>query len=181
MITNWFNYVIDTFVVVAYVLALFEGAKLLATKGVTRKAVVTLFIGVVACAILVSINYFKFQAVTKILSQIENSGDLKVPPRDQWGTSLSPNQKEEITLALASNEYQRHGRLTNFIDQNNVSKLFSPSQKEMNEREDHLVQMTQLRLLADDRRQDTNLLSLWALFSALFGYVYGWSLKRASK
>jgi hypothetical protein len=178
MITDWFNYGIDTFAVVASVLALFEGAKLLAEKGVTRRAVATLLIGAVACTAWASMNYFKFQTVTKILAQIESSGDLKVPPRDQWSTSLSPNQKEEIALALARHEYFRHGKLTNFIDRNNASKLFSPSQKEMNEREDHLVQLTQLRLLADDRRQDAFSLGLWAIFSAIFGYVSGWSSKR---
>lgn len=178
MIADWLNDVFDTFAVVASIFALFEGAKLLAIRGVTRRAVTILLIGVVACVVWGSMNYFRFQTVTNILTQIESSGDLKVPPRDQWSTSLSPDQREEIALALARHEYLRQGKLTNFIDRNNVSKLFSPSQKEMDEREERLVELTQLRLLADNRRQDTYSIGLWVLFSALFGYAYGWSSKR---
>lgn len=178
MVTYWFNFVVNTFAVVVSVLALFEGAKLIAKNGATRRAIATILFGVIMCATWVSMNYFKFQSVTKILAQLESSGDLKVPPREQWSTSLSPAQREKIALALARHEYFRHGQLTNYINRNNSPRLFSPSQKEIDEREENLIKLTQLRLQADAGRHDAISLSLWALFFAIFGYFSGRRSKR---
>jgi len=166
------------FAVVAGVLALFEGTKRIVENGASRNTIAILCFGAIMCTVWVSLNYFKFQSVTKILVHLENSGDLKVPPREQWSTSLSQEQREEIGIALARHEYLRHGRLTTYIDRNDSPKLFSPSQKEITEREDNQIQLTQLRFLANARYNDAISLGLLGVLSAVFGYFAGWSSKR---
>lgn len=178
MVTDWLQFIAYMFAVVASVLALFEGTKRIAENGASRNAIATLCFGAAMCTVWVSLNYFKFQSVTKMLVQLENSDDFKVPPREQWSTSLSQEQRETIGIALARHEYFRHGKLTTYIDRNNSPILFSPTQKEITEREDNVIKLTQLQLLANARYHDAISLGLWALLSAMFGYFAGRSSKR---
>jgi hypothetical protein len=178
MIIDWFNFVTETFAVVASLFALFEGTKLIAENGVTRRAIVTIFFGALMCISWASLNYFKFHYLSKTLALLESSGDIKVPPREQWSTTLTPEQREEIALASTRHEFFRHGTLTNYIDRDDAPKLFSPSQQEIKQREENVIQLTQLRFLADARLGDAISMSLWGLFSAIFGYFSGRRSKR---
>jgi hypothetical protein len=179
MITDWLNFILSAFSILASYIFIFEGARLIAVNGATRKAVATILFGIITSVPWALINYDKYLTVTNILARMESSGELKVPsPQELMSTSISPEQREKISFAMARQEYYYQGKLTNYINRNNESKIYSPLQKEIEEREEILIQNTQLRFKANARRQDAILISFWILFFAIFGYVSGRRSKR---
>lgn len=177
---DWFDYILNLVAVVVSVLAVHEGVQLLALNGRSRSAVVTFILGVVCCITWASINYVQFHVLTETLTTLQNN-KLKTPPREEWSPTLAEKKIEDIGLMVAHNEYFRSGTLTEYQDQNKTSRLFSPSQKEINEREQHVANLTQIQLLAQARWSDAVSTCLWALIAAMFGYYSGRKLRNEGR
>lgn len=173
---DWLRYLFSIVGVVVSLLAVYEGVQLLALNGRSRRAVVTLTVGVVCCIAWAAINYAKFHVLTDTLTILQGK-KLETPPREEWSPSLTAEQAEDIGLMVARHEYHRSGTLTSYEDRNKMTKQFSPSQTEVNEREQFVANLAEIRLLAEARRSDAVALCLWAIFAAMFGYYSGRKLR----
>ena len=178
MSIDWLWAVLDAFAKIIAIVALIDGVRLLAQSGASRKALLTAVFGIFMCTTWASLNYLKYRGVTNTLVFLETTGALKLPPPDEWSPSLSPERKEEIGREVASHEYFRSGTLSNYLDRSGSIQVFTPSQKQVSEREANVAKLAQLQLLANARYGDAIEWILWGVLAALIGFASGKALKR---
>lgn len=178
MSIDWLWVVLDAFAKIIAIATLIEGVRLLAQSGVSRKALLTAFFGILMCTTWAAINYFKYQGVTNMLVVLKTTSAINFPPSEQWSPSLSLEQREEIGREVASYEYLRSGSLKNYLDRSGSIQVFAPSQKQISEREANVAELAQLQFLANARYGDAIEWVIWGVLAALVGFASGKGLKR---
>jgi len=174
MITYWFllgGDAISTFVAVA---SLFEGVRLLSSKGVSRKAVLTACFGVILCVALAGVHFAKYRGVTSAIEVVElPTIPDKIPPSSEWSTSLTPIERETIGRKIASAKYQHSGTITAYADRAQQNMVFIPTQKEAQDREQIVARLAVLRELQSARFGDTMRWLFWIGLAVIFGVAVG--------
>lgn len=178
MSINWLWFVFDACAKIVAIVALIDGVRLLVQRGVSRRALLQVILGIFMCTTWASINYVKYRVVNNTLVTLNSTNALKLPPSEEWSTSLSSERREEIGRAVASDGYFRNGILSNYFDRSGSTQVFAPSQKQISEREANVVQLAQLQFLANARFADAIEWIIWSVLSGLIGFMFGKKLKR---
>ena len=172
MITSWLSLAFDVASHTFAIVCVFEGFRRISTFGFSKAAVISAAFGLIYCFGFAGFSYsaHNFQRDTLVLLKKGASVPELTP---DWGASLSPQQKTNASLSLARTEFSEHGKLRYYFDETGKKQLFSPSQIDLDHREQKVAQLAQLDFAAEKSSEGPARWLFIAIAAALFGF--GWS------
>ena len=142
-------------------------------QGIHRRAFLLLLLGVSICGIGGAINYTKYHLVTASLQALEVSAVPKdLPPQNQWNAALTAIERERMGVLIARDAYLHSGRIVTYIDQSQLTKVFVPTQEDIQKRESTVSGVAELRQLASGRFTDSILWLSWFVLALLLGFSH---------
>ena len=174
MIDYWLSLggdALSTFVAIAI---LYEGARLLSSQGLSRKAVLTTIFGAVMCVTLAGIHFVKYRVVNSSIKVVEiPTIPENLPPPTEWSKSLTPVERETVGRQIAGAQYQQSGAITTYLDRAQQPVPFVPTQQESKDRESRVAGLAVLRQLEGDRFGDAMRWVVWIGLAVLYGVTVG--------
>jgi len=153
---------------VAVVVALFEGARQITLLGVTRNRVLVVAGGIIFCGVLSAVHFYA-STVDSLKLELKEVGELE----PDWGKNLSPEQKEEASRTRASATYTSTGTLVDYIDATGTRRKYAPTQAELKLREETVSVNQQLDTLARNGHANGIRWAFLPLFALLIGWIIG--------
>src|SRR5438309_1304403 len=130
---QWGHFLFDVISWSLALLATFEGARRIAVGRRTRASLLLVAIGSSWCILYGGIALYVARSSEKALEMARNSG-INELPRD-WGSQLPAATRERDSLTHAAIGYRSTGPLLEYFNQSGERVRFSPTQKQLSERE----------------------------------------------
>lgn len=158
---------------------LFYGALRLGERGLTRKALAPLMVGFVLAA------NFALGEFYSVSSMLQGSSLLQKKPRlaefpPNWGEGLTAEQKA-ASIIVARSAFHWYGKLIEYVDRDGRRILFSPTEKDIQERDDVLTAIARFDTVSGLSRGVADRWLITAIATLVFGFVAGRMARRSAK
>jgi hypothetical protein len=153
------------------IVCVFEGTRRLSSFGVSKGAVLTATVGFLCCLSYAGISYraHKYQGDALVL--LQRGVEIPELPID-WGANLPALQRESTSHELAEAAFSEHGQLRYHFDETGKRILFSPTQANLDHREEKIAELTKLDAAAEASANGFLRWLLVAFFAATLGIGY---------
>ena len=168
---EWLDFLFKTVATAAALIAIFEGVRRLSQFGRNRLATTYVICGVIWCAGGVAVSLYVSSASQALAEAMRKTPSTELPK--DWGSELSPEVRERSSLSYASAIYSSSGTLVQYFDLAGSRKIFSPSQRQLREREGAVVTFERLDALVGNAWDLAFRLGILALTAAVFGWWAG--------
>ena len=177
MITSWLSLALDVATHTFAIVCVFEGVRRISAFGLSKTAVLSAAFGLLYCIGYAGFSYWahNFQHDTSVL--LHKGVNVPELPID-WGANFPPKQRANSSLELARAAFSEHGQLRYYFDETGKRLLFSPTQVDLDHREQKIAQLAQLDYAAVGSSSNYVRWLFIAIFAALFGF--GWSRGRSA-
>lgn len=168
---EWLGILFTTVATATALIAIFEGMRRLSHFGKNRLAITYVVCGALWCTGGATLPLY-ISSITQSSAEILRKTQSTELPKD-WGSNLSPEERERFSLSYASTTYATSGTLIQYFDLSGSQKTFSPSQSQLHEREDEVVFFERIDTLVDIAMDRAFRLGILALTAAAFGWWAG--------
>jgi hypothetical protein len=164
------------FQVVLATVCVVEGVRWIILTGLSAQKMYVVILGIVICFGNATMSYLDYRFQSRGLSLM--SKKLAVPQLGkEWGTNFSPEHKSHVSREVARAVFERNGELRNYFNPEGSYLVFSPTQVEIEARENSILQLSKLEKIASDS---------WSAFVSwllllVFSFVFGGTLGLMSK
>jgi hypothetical protein len=165
---QWSSFFFDVAAWTLALLAAFEGARRIAGSRRTRTALVLIAVGVVWCAVKGGLALYVARSMETMV-EAERNRTINELSHD-WGSELSPAEREKSSLAYARVAFNSTGRLIDYFNQSGERKRFTPNQDQLRER-DATVELWQRAENTSVRAQSQGLRWILSLLVALIAGI----------
>jgi hypothetical protein len=175
---DWLKFVATWSSVGLGVLALYEGSKQIAFRGISRTRLGLFVLGLILVFTDGARLAWTSHMGLKALEAIE-SGSMYRPTKEHIA-QLPPTEREQKTLFVARLNFQNHGVLTPYFAADGAEMLYAPSQGEISQREQLQFSVIRTRAQLEFNRALGYIVSLFGLLAFVAGVLYG-RMKRMPK
>jgi len=151
-------------------ITIFAGVWQLRNFGFSRNALMSLLLGIAFCAAVSGLSYFQHH----ILSGVIQSLGLSEQPRSRPvpKSELSVEDRRRFDQLMGRIAFRESGRLRSWVDPVDGTKLYVPTQTEIEGREELVAGVARLEVI--DRGSLIGAFAIWAigLLSGLFGLFW---------
>ena len=177
----WLDYIGGVMVSVMALLLLFEGMRRLVHSGPRKSTIGVLAGGLVLSLALGGIAYLKHRLADDAIESLSQPVFSKhMPLPDGWGGKCCKSTLEVESRTLVQAAFVESGRLYTYFDSLGKRVPFVPSEKDIREREEHVVLSAQLDDASRARLSEAVFFLVAAILSALIGAVLGYEQRKAS-
>jgi hypothetical protein len=177
----WFDYITDILMGVLALLWLFEGSRRLVLHGAGKSTVVMLIGGLFLSVVLGGTAYFKHSVATDFIETINKPVFAKlVPLPDDWGGKCCKGTHESESRRLVHAAFVESGQLHSYFDSSGKRIPFSPTEKEIKEREERVVSNARVIDASRARLSEAMYALIAAILSAIVGAFMGYEQRKAS-
>jgi hypothetical protein len=166
LIKIWFDFAYALAGFACGLFLLFEGTRRIRVNGLHRKAALMASAGAIACLVYVG-SALWFQSNFGKLAHL----DIETVPKelpDGWGANMPPEKREEYSLMLARELFNQSGTFGNYFDRDGVRKPYSPTEKDIRDRDILHSARDQFAILARVSERDAVVLVI-LMFAAVIG------------
>jgi len=177
----WFDYLSSILLGVLPLLLLFEGVRRLALHGLARSAVAMLVGGLFLSAALGGMAYLKHRMAADAIDTLSRPVFGKyVPLPDDWGGKCCKSTLEAESRRVVQAAFVESGQLHAYFDSSGKRIPFTPTEKDMKEREDRVVSNARLEDASQARLSEAVYALVAAILSVLIGAGMGYEQRKAS-
>jgi hypothetical protein len=154
------------------IVCLFEGTRRMANQGVSKNHVLLAVLGFVVLLGNFGFSYWvhEFQMETlQTLRKGINVPDL--PP--EWGSNFPTERRNANSLALARAAFLEHGLLRHYFSKSGERLVFTPTQTDLEERENNIIGLAKLEASAEDTAILPVRFAITICLAVLFGVGFG--------
>lgn len=160
---------------------LFEGSRRLASNGIEKAAVSMLAVGLVLSIALSGVAYVKYRMVSRVIeTQSQPVLATFVPLPDDWGGKCCKSTLEPESRKLVQGAFVESGQLHTYFDSTGQRIAFTPTEKDLREREERVVSNARIGDSAQARLSEAMYAAVAALLSLLFGAGIGYEQRKSS-
>lgn len=153
-----------------------EGMRSIILTGLSKQKMYLVIFGAMICFGNATKYYLDYHFQSRGLSLMSKKLDLPSLSKD-WGADFSVEQRSQSSREVARAVFEQNGELRNYFDSKGDYLTFSPTQSEIDARENMILELSKLEKLAfDSWSAYINWLLLLA-FSFVLGGVWGLVLK----
>jgi hypothetical protein len=148
---------------------LFEGTRRMRAKGLHRKAALIAGIGAFACLAYV-VGSLWFHSVLDSIVHRQTNYIVPMEMLDSWGANMTPEEREEHSLTLARARFDKTGTFRDYFDRYGLGKRYSPTEKDIKDRDILLASQVQFDIAARVSRRDGVVLLALMLAAIVGGF-----------
>ena len=180
MIEYFFAVGSDALTTFGAIALLYEGTRRMSSQGFSRGAAVIAAIGAIICITLGGVQFMKYRLVRSSIETLSlPTIPESIPSPSEWSKSLTPIQREAVGREIAGANYYQSGTLSTYLDRGDQTVTFSPTQKEVEAREERVAGLATLKELAANRFGDSIRWVVWISLAVLYGLSIGRSSRNA--
>ena len=179
MINDWISFAIVAVCGVAAIVCVFEGTRRIGAERRTRNAVLMVVVGGLFCAAWGALAYWDHWTRNAAIETLRQKIAVKDLPANL--AKLPAVRRERLVEAHARATYVESGRLETYRDRKGATKVFSPGQADVQEREFTVLRRTQLEHASRDSFAEAFQWWIWGLLAVLLGYLVSREQRRAPR
>ena len=180
MNNNWLALITDSVATFGAIILLYEGIRLVAAQGLSRKSGILAALGLGLCVTSASIHFDRYTTVSKAIASAEISTipeDFK--PDGDWSKGLPPAEREKIGHFIAQEKYLRSGQIAAYYNSDAKLVTFAPAQEDVKARDKEIAYLGGLKNDQRTRYEDMIEWFIWSFLAVLLGLVAGFADKNA--
>lgn len=172
MIKEWLDFTVTAASAALAFVFLFEGVRLLRSRGYSRIPLLMTLFGVIYFFALAGFSYWIHSAIKESQEFLKKTNVVEVS-LEKWGMELAPDKREEGTRALARMVFVDSGKLVDYIELTGQRKRFSPTEQDIKDRDFLVVTMARLDDAVIENLRKAIVLVIWAIVAGVLGFVFG--------
>lgn len=153
-------------------ICLFEGARRVGAYGIHRTAVLLVAIGVVFCLLNSGLSYWRYDMAKDVSQTLSKNRNVDELPAD-WGKQLTPEQREESSLARARIVFVDSGEFRSYFDKSGEKKRYSPTEEDIKTRDLSVVTKARLEDAIHTNLADALTWLIWGIVTTSIGFGIG--------
>jgi hypothetical protein len=169
MITQWLDFIASAVGGAFAFICLFEGVRRMGAYGIHRAAALMAGFGAAFCLAYAGFSYWKYVALSDMAQILQKSMYSKELPTD-WGSQVSPAEREASSLTLARMAFADAGVLRNYFDKTGKQVRFSPTEEDIKQRDFTVVTKARLEDSIHRSFDEALLWLLWAVIATALGF-----------
>ncbi len=146
MIPTWVPMALEVATHTVAVVCVFEGVRRIRALGVSKSAVLSATFGLIYCFGYAGLSYWSHNVQREAWVILDKGADIPELPID-WGANFPPQQRTNASHEIAEAAFSEHGQLRHYFDAAGTRLLFSPTQVDLDHREQKISQLQGLNLL----------------------------------
>lgn len=131
------------------VVCVFEGVRRIRALGVSKSAVLSATFGLIYCFGYAGLSYWSHNVQREAWVILDKGADIPELPID-WGANFPPQQRTNASHEIAEAAFSEHGQLRHYFDAAGTRLLFSPTQVDLDHREQKISQLARLKFAAEE-------------------------------
>ena len=155
------------------VVAVFEGVRRTRAFGASKFAVLCATFGLICCLGYSGLNYWSHKVQYEAWVTLSRGANIPDLPID-WGANFPPQQRAKSSHEIAEAAFIEYGKRKHYFDAAGTRVLFSPTQVDLDHREQKITQLATLKFAAEESSGNYVQWLLIPLFAFVFGMC--WSL-----
>lgn len=164
-------------IVVLSIIWVYDGARILAVGGQSRKGVKALVSGLSLLIIMIALGLWVSHTMGQVSALMSSAPRTELPAN--WGTDVPPERREYVSRALASIAYVDNGILRKYFDKESGWKTYCPTVKDIESRDQYVITKTQLEQVEKDASSSVYPWLTLGFISALIGWFTGRNERKA--
>jgi hypothetical protein len=170
MIDNLFDYGLSVVAGAVALVSLFDGTRRLGAYGVHPKAALMTLLAAGVCALYGTSAYQKYADLSATLSLAERNA---APARTvaNWTRGTSPERREALSAAVARETFKESGTLRSYVDRNGQTRVFSPTQEDLQGRERVIAYYSRTGFAARASLAEALLWLIMSVVAVLLGFL----------
>jgi hypothetical protein len=170
LLNSWFDFAYSFAGFACGLFLLFEGARRIRVNGFHRRAALMVAGGTIACVAYIGIALW-LQSHFGELAHPKSTYAVPTIP-EGWGANMPPDRREEYSLMLARAQFDDSGTFGEYFDRDGVRKPYSPTEKDIRDRDILHSARDQFAILARVSERDA-IVMLILMFAAVVGGSVG--------
>lgn len=150
------------------VVCVFDGVRRLCAFGVSKSAVLSATFGLIYCLGYAVLGYWSHDVQREAWVLLNRGANIPELPAD-WGASFPPQQRANASHEIAEAAFSEDGQLRHYFDAAGKRQLFSPTQVDLNHREQKIAQLARFKFAAEVSSGGQVQWLLIALFASVLG------------
>lgn len=177
----WIDHFASIATGVLALLWLFEGSRRLVLLGVRKASVLMLVGGLLISSATGGLAYLKHRMIDDAVQTLRRPVIAKhLPVPDDWGAACCKNTRESESRKLVQAAFLESGQLHAYIDASGKRIPYTPSEKDVKDREARAVSGARLEHASRARLLEAVHALIAALVAVLFGAGIGYEQRKAS-
>lgn len=150
------------------IVCVFEGVLRLRAFGVSKSAVLSAAFGLIYCFGYAGLSYWSHKVQHEAWVIPKRGANIPELPID-WGANPPPQQRANSSHEIAEAAFSEHGHLRHYFDAAGTRLLFSPTQVDLDRREQKLTELARLKFAAEESSSSYVQWLLIPFFASVFG------------
>ena len=153
LMNDWFEFSYAFAASACGLFLLLEGTRRMRANGLDRRAALIVGVGAFACLADVGGSLW-FHTVFDSIAHRQPSYIVPMEMPDNWGANMAPKDREESSLTLARARFDDTGTFRDYVDRDGLRKRYSPTEKDIKDRDIILASRVQFDMAARVSRRD---------------------------